>query len=120
MGIFYLVLYNYRGYCRYYVLLFFLAIVFVVSSIIPCNMTNLAIYTIVPYYVVAIIGSMLVMGLSTCCFRKVKPALVFVGNHTLEILTWHFISFKMVSLLIICIENRPLSHLAYFPVIQRG
>lgn len=41
----------------------------------------------------------------------------FVGKHTLTILTWHFLAFKLVSLLIIGIYDLPMERLAEFPVI---
>lgn len=42
----------------------------------------------------------------------------FVGKHTLTILTWHFLAFKLVSLMIIRIYNLPIERLAEFPVIR--
>lgn len=111
------VLYKYKVTYNYSLLLCFVVVVLVASIIMPLNMTNLGVYTIIPYFIVAIIGSMLVLGLASFCPMPIRSALTFVGNHTLEILTWHFLAFKVVSLFIIWIENRPLSHLAYFPVI---
>lgn len=40
-----------------------------------------------------------------------------IGNNTLPILTWHFLSFKIVSLLIIVIYDLPVARLAELPVI---
>ena len=42
----------------------------------------------------------------------------FIGNNTLTILTWHFLSFKIVSLIIITLYHIPISQLAEFPVIS--
>ena len=44
-------------------------------------------------------------------------ALDFIGKNTLTILTWHFLAFKLVSLLIIDIYDLPIERLAEFPVI---
>lgn len=44
--------------------------------------------------------------------------LTFIGKHTLTILTWHFLAFKLVSLLIIRIYGLPIERLAEFPVIR--
>lgn len=66
--------------------------------------------------------------LTTWCFyslfEKMKDSqgvcaryLTFVGKHTLTILTWHFLAFKLVSLLIIAIYGLPIARLAEFPVI---
>ena len=41
----------------------------------------------------------------------------FVGKHTLTILTWHFLAFKLVSLVIIGIYGLQTERLAEFPVI---
>lgn len=41
----------------------------------------------------------------------------FIGNNTLVILTWHFLSFKIVSLTIILIYELPIECLAEFPVV---
>lgn len=47
-----------------------------------------------------------------------KRFLMFVGDHTLEVLTWHFLSFKLVSLLIIWVYALPIEQLAGFPIIK--
>lgn len=45
--------------------------------------------------------------------------LLYIGDHTLVIFIWHFLSFKIVSLLIIEIYKLPLKTLACFPVIDQ-
>ena len=47
-----------------------------------------------------------------------KALLVYVGDNTLPILTWHFLAFKLVSVLIICSYGLPVERLAEFPVIS--
>lgn len=42
----------------------------------------------------------------------------FIGENTLTILTWHFLSFKIVSMLIIRIYHLQLERLSEFPVIM--
>ena len=44
--------------------------------------------------------------------------MIFVGNHTFEILTWHLLSFKIISLIIIHFYKLPIVQLASFPTIQ--
>ena len=46
-----------------------------------------------------------------------RKALVYVGNNTLTVLTWHFLCFKIVSLIIIQLYNLPIEQLACFPII---
>lgn len=42
----------------------------------------------------------------------------FIGRNTLTVLTWHFLSFKVVSLIIIAIYGLPYDSLSEFPVIH--
>jgi hypothetical protein len=44
--------------------------------------------------------------------------IVFIGDHTMEVLTWHFLSMKLVSLIIITIYHLPIKRLSEFPVIE--
>lgn len=76
---------------------------------------------IVPFLISAIAGTMMVFKLSCFVNSKdnwLKRFLVYIGENTLTVLTWHFISFKIVSLIIIYFENLPIERLAEFPVIN--
>jgi hypothetical protein len=42
--------------------------------------------------------------------------LVFTGDHTMEVLIWHFLSLKIVSLLLIAIYRLPIKQLSEFPL----
>ena len=42
----------------------------------------------------------------------------FIGDMTLPILIWHFISFKVISFVIIRIYGLPVEFMAKFPVIE--
>ena len=85
--------------------------------------TSMVTYTyvkVLPYAITAIIGTIMLFGISTLILQKdgkTNKFLVFVGGHTLDVLTWHFLSFKLVSLLLIWIYGWPIEHLAEFPVI---
>ena len=75
----------------------------------------------VPYFISAIAGSIIVMKLSKFLAEKthyLSALIINIGNKTLEILTWHFLSFKIVSLGIIDYYGLPIEHLADFPVIS--
>ncbi len=77
-------------------------------------------YTI-PYFVSAIAGSIIVMKVSGFFVNHSHRFSVFIssiGDKTLEILTWHFLSFKLVSLVIIAYYGLPIEHLAEFPVMR--
>lgn len=76
---------------------------------------------IVPFLISAIAGTLMVFKLSCFVNSKdnwVKRSLVYIGDNTLTVLTWHFICFKIVSLIIIYVENLPIERLAEFPVIN--
>ena len=75
----------------------------------------------VPYFISAMAGSVLVIKLSKYLTEKTSHFSGFIsniGNKTLEILTWHFLSFKLVSLVIIACYGLPIEHLAEFPVMR--
>lgn len=73
-----------------------------------------------PYWLCAIGGTLMTFNLSSYIAgmsSNWQRFFVFVGNNTLPILTWHFLCFKVVSLLIIVIYGLPIENLAHFPVI---
>ena len=75
----------------------------------------------IPYYISAIAGSIIVMKVSKYLVNKthtLSNLISTIGNKTLEILTWHFLCFKLVSLIIIAYYDLPITHLAEFPVIS--
>lgn len=47
----------------------------------------------------------------------IPRTLTFLGKHTLTILTWHILAFKIVSLIIVSIYSLPVHRLAEHPVI---
>lgn len=74
---------------------------------------------IIPYMFTALCGTLMVFGISKYLNGRGVKFLLYVGNNTLQILTWHFLSFKIISLLIIAIYHLPIEHLAEFPVIEQ-
>lgn len=48
----------------------------------------------------------------------IRDFLVYTGDNTLNVLTWHFLSFKLVSLLIICLYSLSIDQLGDFPTIS--
>ena len=73
----------------------------------------------IPYFISAIAGSIIVMIISKLSVRiqGVSNVIANISDKTLEILTWHFLCFKLVSLVIIACYGLPIEHLAEFPVI---
>ncbi|WP_091851509.1 acyltransferase family protein [Prevotella communis] len=75
----------------------------------------------IPYFISAIAGSIVVMMVSKYLTGKTHRLSSFIsniGNKTIEILTWHFLSFKIVSLIIIAYYGLPIEQLAEFPVLR--
>lgn len=75
----------------------------------------------IPYIASAVGGTLATFAVShwidARADGRIRRALVYIGDNTFTILTWHFLSFKLVSLLIIFIYGLPVAQLAYFPVI---
>lgn len=76
---------------------------------------------VVPFILTAVMGCFWVAHLSQVMISKLPQKaiqfFVFIGNNTLLILVWHFLSFKVVSLFFIVIKGLPMEQLACFPVI---
>lgn len=105
---------------RQAIIVFF--IVCIGAYFLPMEMIDQTVASTLPYATVATIGSLMALKVANVCDLRLKKGffrqlLLFIGDHTLEILTWHFLCFKLVSLFIIMIEQRPIKQLAYFPVI---
>lgn len=96
------------------------AIVAVGALLWPCSMLSFTWKTIIPYYFSAIAGTLMVFA---CCKwlstnKLVGRALAYIGDKTLDILTWHFLSFKIVSICMIFVLGLQIERLAEFPVIE--
>lgn len=77
-------------------------------------------WQVLPYGITAVIAVLAVFHLCKRIAQEdnfVKRSLTFIGNNTLTILTWHFLCFKIVSLVIIICYKLPVQRLAEFPVI---
>ena len=77
-------------------------------------------WKVLPWVSSAIFGTIAIYALSiriNKC-KRLSPVFSFIGEHTLEILTWHLLCFKMVSYIIVIVYSQDLSHMADFPVID--
>jgi len=79
-------------------------------------------WKIVPFFVTAILGINLIMFLSRYLVQRYGTVfyvnfLADAGNNSLTILTWHFLLFKFVSLLIVAFFELNIESLSEFPVI---
>lgn len=85
-------------------------------------MVCFTISTIIPYILTAMCGLLAVFGicmmLTKIGNKYIDNALLFIGNNTLSILTWHMTAFVLINLLIIRFYNLDPKRLAEFPVIK--
>lgn len=98
----------------------FAVIVAVGSVYCYTSMLSFTAEKILPYAICAICGTVMTLNASQYIASKkgwIKDMLVYVGNNTLTVLTWHFLCFKIVSLVIILVYNLPIEQLACFPII---
>lgn len=106
-----------RGVCT----LVFFMLVAIGSVYCGVSMLGYTALQVVPYALCALAGTVMVLNISEWLCKhdcRLRPFLMFVGDHTLEVLTWHFLTFKIVSLLIILIHQLPIGQLACFPTIR--
>ena len=111
--------YIFKGYkCSFFLPCFM--IVFLASFLMPASIPGAKAELVVPYIVCATVGTNMIICISDYVkkFYIFEQVLKYIGNNTLSILTWHFLSFKVVSLFVIFFEKRSISELACFPVIQ--
>lgn len=87
----------------------------------PSTMSSIKYWAIIPYITSAIFGTLGVFCVSnqiTLHTQTLRRILVYIGNNSLVILTWHFLCFKLVSLIIISVYGLQIDRLAEFPVIK--
>ena len=117
-------MYNKNGFSfekRWWMIVCFVLLVAVGTEFWHCSMLNLKFQLILPYIITAIAGTLMVFGVGAHISVKdnwLKRFLVFVGDNTLIILIWHFLCFKLVSLLLIWLYELPIERLAEFPVME--
>lgn len=123
---FYVIGYYYRkSECKihekWYVLPFGLVVVTFGTHFYQATLLSFKWWQVIPYGATAIIGTLMVFYVSKVIVKQQTVAnkwLVFIGNNTLTILTWHMLSFKIVNLMIIYAYSLPIARLAEFPVIE--
>ena len=103
----------------YYVIPMSLFLLIIGSLFWPCGMLSLSWQKVIPYSVTALFGIIMVFSISKLIIHThfFNSFFVYIGERTLEILTWHMLSFKVISLLIIWYYSLRIEKLAEFPVI---
>lgn len=104
-----------------YCMIGLLFVIIVVCSVIypRHEFFNQSSISMFPYLLTSTCGTLMVLLI---CKRllgheTISRILVFCGNHSLTILTWHFLSFKLISLIMIFIYGLPVERLSDHPVI---
>ena len=93
------------------------------------SMLNQSAMTLLPYMVSAIAGTLLMILISRQVVEKsaetnnatmhsLYRAMCYIGDHTLEVMTLHFVAFKLVSWLIVSRYDLPIEQIAEHPVIE--
>jgi fucose 4-O-acetylase-like acetyltransferase len=82
----------------------------------PASMRYFDITSLLPYTACALMGTLMIFGISKLIVKKegiwYVNVLIFIGNHTFEVLTWHLLAFRIVSLFIIMVYGMRIQHLA--------
>lgn len=77
-------------------------------------------YNVLPYTISAVLGILAVFYISKLILTsssKLVEYITYMGDNTITVLTWHFLCFKLVNLLIILLYKLPVQKLAEFPTI---
>ena len=87
------------------------------SIYMPVKMHTVDTWQIFPYWVIALSGCIMVMQISTFLQHStISNALDYIGKRTLHIMIWHFLSFKLLTLLLVTIGVMSHQDLLAFPV----
>lgn len=84
------------------------------------SLLNFKWYNVLPYIITAVLGILAIYHISKLILKynlRIINIFTYIGDNTLTILTWHFLCFKLVSLLIIYLYELPIERLAEFPTI---
>lgn len=98
-----------------------LLIVFLGSLLFPSSLSGLRGWIVLPYVFVACCGTIMTYAISNYpphSAHYVRRLLIFAGDNSIAILTWHFLCFKIVSYIIILLYDLPIENLAQFPRIS--
>lgn len=91
----------------------------VAAIFIGIDMNNVSSWQIPVYYIISIIGSLGILGISHGIQEfRIAPVMAKIGGRTLYILTFHFLAFKLVSWLYLLITNQTIEKLIENPVIH--
>lgn len=86
------------------------------------HMCTISIYKVVPFYLSAMAGTMLVFKFSQFLekfeSRRFVCWLKYIGDNSIQIMIWHFLAFKAVSFAIVLAKGLPIEYVGYHPIIK--
>lgn len=109
---------------KYSLILLPISLILITIGVVHWQMTMIHVgpwYNIIPYFMSAVLASVTILELCrfACKYRFVcKNYLIYIGNNTITILTWHLLSFKLASVCIIAYYSLSLSYVGAFPAIE--
>lgn len=95
-------------------------LVIILSAVfVPAELLELNIRNVWTFVLCGVMGSISTLALAEQIGKIQYFNKLFsnIGDNTLPILTWHFLSFKVISFIIIFLYGLDMAHLANFPVI---
>ena len=114
--------YNFKVHQNNYFVVLALVFVGIGSIYWPTTMRSFTYINVMPYALTSIIGTLALFKVGIFVANSTESLvfrfLDYVGRYTFNVLTWHFLSMKLVSLVIIYIYGLPIKQLAEFPVIE--
>ena len=95
-------------------------IVAVIAFYSPTGIHGTTIYNFIPFIISSLCGIYMIFGLSDIISKHcgIAKTIEYIGNRTLSILVWHFLSFKLISLIAILYYKLPIGKLSSFPIIK--
>lgn len=102
-----------------------LLIIVVLGSVyFPCSTLSYNVDNIIVLTICGFAGTLFVLFLSEWLDSNLKKIfkryLIYVGDHTLSILAFHFVSFKLVSIVIIILYGLPIIELSRYYILSCG
>ena len=104
----------------WYLTIIFTIVVVLGSVYSDAMMLRFTVSDVFPYSFCAVCGTIMTLNISASIAKKenkCKKLLTYIGNNTMTILTFHFLAFKVVSMIYILLNDCPIEKLAFFPTI---
>lgn len=103
---------------KYRIIIICLLLLYLLSSKGKVNMSTGQITNVIFFLICSIAGWFLLYSIALCNGIKDNILLIYIGQHTLSILAFHFLAFKIVTFIYLWISNKNMLRLATFPVIK--